>query len=383
MRFRTAALTDVSHEDLDRWRRLADTAIEPNPNADPRFLHASVGYGLAAENVELAIVESGDDFALVMPFTRARRLSGATVRHVTTSSDFIFEHASKNHPLVSAEAPEAAMRALFRGLRESGIPDLVNLTVFPAEGPLHIALEALRSEGTVRIVERARDRRAYARRADLDPTGAEWQCGSGRVLDFPLPHLSKSVQRRLRRNVKHIEALAGGPLTITRHEDALEMIDEFLELQATGWKGEASQGGPQFRRLGREQWFRDVLRAFHADSRLRVWHLAAGDETVYIIVTLVSGGATFGFHDVYSERFQRQSPGTVGRLAFLGALMRDPAIPGFDPCMEPIIYPQASSMFPSHREYVELLVAGGSLRSRVTVALFPTVRRIRARLRRG
>lgn len=382
MRFRTAALTEVTPHDVDRWRRLADTAIEPSPNADPRFLHASLGFGLSAEDLELAIVESGDDFALVMPFTRSSRLSGAPVPHVTTSSEFMFVHASKNHPLVSPEDPAAAMRTLFEGLRAKGIPDLVNLTVFPADGALYAALEVLRRDGTVRVFERARDRRAYARRTDLDPTGEVWQTASAGVLDHPLPHLSKNTRRRIRRSVKGIEALADAPLSITGHDGDPQLIDEFLELQAAGWKGDASLGGPQFRHLGHEQWFRSVLDAFQADGRLRIWRLAAGDQTVFIMVTLLSGNGVFGFHDVYSERFHRHSPGSVGRLAILGATMSDPAVPGFDPSMEPFNHLQATSMFPSYREYAELLVAGGSLRSRATVAMFPVAKRIRSLARR-
>lgn len=373
---RTISLTEVSPEDLDRWRRLADTAIEPNPNADPRFLHPSLGFGLFAEDVELAIVESGDEFALVMPFTRARRLSGVPVRHVTTSGEFILDHASRDHPLVSPEDPVAAMRALFCGLREAGASDLLNLTVFPADGPLHTALEMLRSEGTIRFVERARDRRAYARRVELDPTGAPWPTVSTQLIGYPLPHLSKRTRRNVRKNVEQIEALTGVPLSITARDDDHEVIDEFFELQATGWKGDASQSGPQYRRWGREQWFRSVLDAFHADGHLRVWHVAAGDETLFISLNLMSGRVAFGFQDVYNERFQRYSPGTIGRLAELGATLRDPKVPVFDPCMEPK-YPQASSAYPSSREYADLLVAGRSLRSRAVVATFPAAKRVR------
>src|SRR5690606_40765547 len=61
--------------------------------------------------------------------------------------------------------------------------------------------------------------------------------------------------------------------------------------------------------------------------------------------------------DLYSERFNRFSPGLIGRLSLLGAILRDPAATPFDPAMEPT-YTQASSAFPSYREHVDLLVAG-------------------------
>lgn len=381
MKFRVAGIRGLSSVDLDRWRRLADAAVEPNPNADPRFLHASLGFGLGAEDVRLAIVESGEEFALVMPFTPGQSLFGVPLRHVTTSGEFMFDHASKNHPLVWQEDPVSALRELFLGLRSHrDTDDLVSLTVFPADGPLAAAVETLRSEEAIKLVERSRDRRAFARRADLEPSGADWP--AGHPLDYPMPHLSKRTRRNARKNMQQIEALADAPLMIARHDGDAELIEEFLQLQADGWKGDASKDGPQFRRRGREAWFRAVLDAFAADTRVQAWHVTAGHETVYIAFTLTSGGATFGFHDVYSDSFRRFSPGTVGRLALLGAVLRDPAAPPFDPGMEPT-YAQASSIFPSQREHVELLVSGGSLRSRAVVASFPRLRRLRELIRRG
>lgn len=376
MRFRTVPLTEVSPDDLARWRYLADTAIEPNPNTDPRFLYTSLGFGLFAEEIHLAIVESGDEFAAVMPYTLARRLSGAPVRHASTSGEFMFDHASKNHPLVCRQESVAAFRSLFEGLRTSGVGDLVNLTVFPADGPLWDALQKLLATGTLRVVERARDRRAYALRADLDPTGADWKEASG-IFDYPMPHMSGRKRRNLRKCARQIEELAGGVLTISERTGDQETIEEFLELQATGWKGDAGKAGPQFRRRGREAWFRSVVAAFGEDGLLRTWRVRAGEETVYIHINLSSGGHLFGFHDVYSERFAPFSPGAVGRVAHLGALLSSPEAAPFDPGMEPT-YVQAGALYPSSREYVDLLVSGGSWRSRTVVSVFPAAKRMRA-----
>lgn len=380
MRFSIVALPDISPEQLARWRRLADRAIEPNHNADPRFLHSSLGFGLGAEEVQLAIVASGGEFALVLPFTAARRLSGAPVRHAATDGEFMYDQAAKYHPLVAPEDPVAAMRELFLGMRAAGEPDLINFTAFPTDGPLMATLENLRDQGVIRLVERARDRRAYARRADLDPTGGVWQVDAEHPLNFPLPHLSKRTRRNMRRGTEGISEETGGPLQFRQAPVEQTLLEGFLELQAVGWKGEAEKSGPQFRRRGREQWFRHVLSAFDQDGNAHLWHLSAGGETVYIGISLRSGGTWFGFHDVYSERFRPNSPGLIGRLAMLGALQRDPEAPPFDPGMDPS-YVRAGVAYPSEREYAELLVAGPSRRSRAVVAAFPAMRRLRSRLR--
>lgn len=385
MRLRIADPAGLDASDIAAWSHLADHAAEPNPNADPRFVLAALGRGLGAEDLRLAIVVDDDGgFALVLPFTRAERIAGIPARHLTTHGAFMHEFASKNHPLVSTRDPAGALRTLLTGLRSHGLPDLVELTVLPVDSLITEALAVLEAAGAARSVERLRDTRAYARRADLSPPGtaaeAPWYSRSGDVLSFPVPHLSARTRRSLGQYGRQIERAAGGPLTVSRHDDDPAVVEEFLELQASGWKGDESLTGPQFRRRGHEEWFRDVAGRFRDDGRLRVLRLSAGGETVYLAVFVVSGGRPFGFHDVFAERFRRSSPGFVGRLAQLGHVLEEPGAAPFDPGME-AWYSQANTAFPSRREHANILVAGPSQRSRAVVRLLPVARRVRERLR--
>ncbi len=383
MEFRTVALGGLTADDIRSWRALADTAAEPNPNADPRFLVPSLGHGLGAEHISLAIVEDSDAMRLVMPFTIGERIAGIRARHLSTHGAFIHEFASKNHPLVSGDHAAVALRFLFEGLRRSTLPDLVDFTVLPADSVLFDAALELAATGDVSLIERVRDQRAYARRIDLAPDGeSPWYDREDDVLSFPMPHMSSKARRTTGQYGRQIERAAGGPLRLSTHDDDASAIDEFLDLQAAGWKGDASRTGPQFRRKGQEAWFRAVTDAFRADGRLRVLRLSAGDRTVYIAVFFESGGRPFGFHDVFDEEFRKSSPGSVGRLAQLGHILRAQDAAPFDPGMEPW-YAQANTTFPSRRDHVNLLVAGRSIRSRTIVRMLPLAKRLRDRVRGG
>lgn len=384
MKLRVIGLPDLTVEDVRAWRDLADTAAEPNLNADPRFLLPSLGHDLGAEDLSLAVVDDeAGGFQLVMPFTIGRRIAGIKARHLTTHGPFMHEFASKNHPLVSPTDPAAALRTLFDGLRSVSLPDLVDFTVMPVDSVLVDALTELHAEGTVQLIERVRDRRAYARRSDLAPDGTpQWYAREGDVLSFPVPHLSSRSRRTLGQYGRQIERAAGGPLSLSVHDDDPAVIDEFLDLQAAGWKGDETLTGPQFRRKGQEPWFRSVVTRFRADGALRVVKLSAAGKTVYIAIFVVSGGRPFGFHDVFHEEFRKSSPGFVGRVAQLGHILQEPDAPPFDPGMEPW-YTQANSAFPSRREHANLLVAGRSVRARSIVALLPAAKRARDLLRRA
>lgn len=382
MELRIIRLTALTGEDVHAWRALADAAAEPNPNADPRFLIPSLGHGIGAEEVRLAVVaDASGAFRLALPFTVGSRIAGVRASHLTTHGPFMHEFASKNHPLVRREGAAEAFDTLFRGLRRHGLPDLVDVTVLPVDSVVFEVLEELHRAGRVRVIERVRDERAYARREDL--VGEEndgWYAREGDVLSFPTAHLSSRSRRALGQYGRQIERAAGGSLELTRHDDDPAIVDEFLELQAAGWKGDQSLTGPQFRRKGHEAWFRAVAESFRADGALRALRLSAGGATVYLAVNLVSGGRSFGFHDVFDERFRKSSPGFVGRLAHLGHTLEEPGSAPFDPGMEPW-YTQANSAFPSRRTHANLLVAGPSVGARSTVRALPYARRLRDTLR--
>jgi len=376
---RIVPLSHVTEADLQRWSALAQQAAEPNPNADPAFLHTSAQNGVGADSLQLAIVESGDRFLLVMPFSVEERLSGRRLRHISTRGAFMHEFASKNHALLAPGEGDGAIETMLAGLRSFGLPDLVDLTVVPVGGPFYSALRRLGEAGRFPVVERGRDTRVHAVRADLgEPEGEHWYAREGDLFSFPMAHLSPRTRRNMGKYGRQIERTAGGPLELAEVGSG-DILEEFLDLQAAGWKGAEHETGPRFRARGLEEWFRAVVQAFEGRGDLRALRLSANGATVYLAIAFRSGSGHFGFHDVYDERFVKSSPGAVGRVAQLGHELASPSAPSFDPGMEPY-YTQANSLYPSRREYAHLFAGGGSARSRVVAAALPAAKRLRERL---
>lgn len=379
MKFRVVPLPQVTSVEAAKWQELAESGAEPNPNADPRFLLPSLSRGMGADELLLLIVESGQEYRLVLPCTREPRLSGLPLAHLSTAGKFLYQHASKVHPLISAESPTQAFAALFDGLRSAGLPDLLDQTVLPVDSVVHSALAELAATGRVRLVERGRDRRAYVRYSDLAlETGAVARSGTEDSVSLPVAHMSSRHRRTIRGNARKLETLAAGGLELADVSGQPQAIKEFFELQANGWKGQPGFDGPLFRFHGLEDWFTDVAARFESDGNLRTFRLSAAGKTVYLAVILVSGGRPFGFHDVYAEEYRKFSAGSIGRLAVLGRLFEAPDAPPFDPGMEPW-YKEANALMGGSREYAHVVVAGRSLTSRAVIKALPLAKAARDR----
>jgi CelD/BcsL family acetyltransferase involved in cellulose biosynthesis len=364
---RLVPLSDVGEADALQWRALADQAIEPNVYLDPRFL-IPAGRRADAKDVRLAFVERAGQLRAVHQFTVGRFEDRWPARVVTTGGAFMSIHADRHHPLVHPDEPSETVAALLRGLRAAKLPGLVLIRYLPADGPLADAFAALAENGHL-SEERARRSSAYAYRR-----------GNRSAEPFDTTHLTSSRAKQIRRRARNIETEAGGPLSVFNRGADPAIIEEFLDFQAAGWKGDVSKGGGAFRLDAvHERWYRDVMAGFAADDDVIAPVLAAGDETVFMAIDLVSGGAAFGFIDAYAERFARSAPGALGRLAEWRCVLDSAAIPFFDPAFDPY-YAESTKMYPHRRDHIDLLIANDARATGILKAL-PALRSMRDRAR--
>lgn len=373
-RVRIVALRDVSETDLARWKLLADRAIEPNLYLDPRFL-APAGDRPDAQDVRVVFVEHGDELRGVFQFSVGRLEDRWPVPIATTGGAFMSTHADRHHPLIAPEEPEHTVLHLLRGLRAPGIPRLLLLRYLPADGPLADAFAAAFALLGYRQNERSRRVSAFA-------TGGAEDSDPSSIFDFS--HLSSSRAKAYRRRVRGIERDAGDqPLTLEDRRADPAVLEEFLEFQAAGWKGDPAQGGGAFvLDPAHERWYRQVVQAFLDDGDLVAPTLVAGDSVIFMALDFFSGGAAFGFIDAYNERYASHGPGTLGRVAESKYITTRTPATHFDPAFDPR-YSESTKLYPDRRDHVDVLVGGG-LYAGVILRGLPLARRLRDRLtRRG
>ncbi|RMI12552.1 GNAT family N-acetyltransferase [Cellulomonas triticagri] len=390
MRTRLLPLHAVTPSDARAWRRLADTAVEPNVYLDPRFLLPARDRGHETDDLRLVVVEERGEWLALLAVTTKQIGLGVPVRAATTGGTFMTTHSDRHHPLVRIGRETEALHALLRGIRSSGLPGLVQLQHFPADGPLADALATIVGATSMRAHERRRVEAACATRGSVPaPVPVPALVGAGApglptappgpvVVDPPLHHEHMGSGRRkdVRRRARALARAAGGPLALHDVSADPAADDAFVALQASGWKGDAGQGGAALALDPvAQRWFREVVGAFRADGDALVLRLDAGGCTQWTGYSLRSGGTYFGFLDAYAEEHRQHSPGALGRLAEISYLFAATDAPALDPAFD-ARYVTGAQLYPDRRTYADVLVSTGGVVARTAVRAAPVARRL-------
>ncbi|NTV38903.1 MAG: GNAT family N-acetyltransferase, partial [Demequinaceae bacterium] len=241
-------------------------------------------------------------------------------------------------------------------------------------GPLAEALTDALAQLGMPVLERRRDERAFARGV----TGRADAKGPGDL--FSLDHGSSKGERRRASLKRSLEKALGSELTVDDRGHDPAALEQFLDLEASGWKGDASRGGHALRITGDDAWFADVASAFRADGRLTVLTVTGGGVVVYMGVSLRVGDGMFGCLDAYDERFATYRVGSMGRIAGWRRALSHMQLRFFDPNLGSF-YVDSTLLFPHRRPHVTLLVATGGVFSRTLVREIPRLRRLRGAIR--
>lgn len=380
MRLRIATLAELGRSDLERWRHLADQAIEPNAFLDPRFLAPGGEPHPEAADARAVLVEHGDELRAFLPIHEApRNIRGLHTRVVTPAIPFLSYYTPRYYPLVSPDRPSETLEALLRGMRRLRLPDFLDFEGFPGDGPLVDALTDAAAAAGVPMVERGSLDYAYLRRTDEPvPSGAPT---APSPVQLSMEHLGASSRKKYAQHLRQLQRHSGTPLELTDRGDDPAAIEDFLDLQAAGWKGDISRGGAAMRTLGNDRWFTQVAEAFRADGRLSVFTLSGETGTVYIQVALRSGRGLFAAQDAYDETLATFRPGSLGRIAVLRNSMTDTPADFFDPNTHPR-YAESSKLYPHRRRYVSYLLAHHGAVAKSVVGAIPALRRVRDRIAR-
>lgn len=373
MRSLDLALTEIDPDTADQWKRLADIAIAPNPFADPCFLLPSASTHEQARHGRVMFVEDDGEIIGALSYTRsARKVGPLRLRSLSTSESFSAFEGERYHPLIAPGNVEEVFAALIDGARSqrAHVLELARLPLDDGFG--ESLLNVARARGVPVLVEYERE---------FACIGSEsLNAAAGDGSPFALGLLSGNSRKKLRRLVRILEQ-DHGPLEVVDESRDPEAIDRFLDLQNSGWKGDASQDGKAFERTGLDEWFRAVTDAFRDDARLSVLSLRTPNHTVFSTVVLHAGSTAFGFHDAYGDEFAQFSPGRLGRLAEMQAVLTSGDVELFDPSMDDEKYPQALGLYPERRRYASYTVGVYGV-GRQVIRHLPTARRLRDRLRR-
>ena len=287
--------------DTAEWDALARRAAEPNPFFESWYLLPSFEWLPSRSQRSILAFRRQGELCGLMPIVRHRHYEGWPIANL---ANWLHPNMFLGTPLVAPGAEAPFWRALLAWADANpGISLFLHLNALALDGPVHAALKSVltaqkRPWGVVESKERA------LLSSDLD---------AGDYLANALPaRKRKDLDRRYRR----LSELGAVETRWETGTDGLDgWIEQFLALEASGWKGDA--GSALACHAATANLFRAGLAGAGRLGRLVRLSLCLNGKPIAMLSTFVTAPGAFGFKTAFDEDYSPYSPGFLLERAFL------------------------------------------------------------------
>ncbi|HWM43155.1 MAG TPA: GNAT family N-acetyltransferase [Burkholderiales bacterium] len=330
------------------WEELARAALEPNPFYEHWMLRPALEAFGAGRELRVVLVWAGERLAGLFPFERVARYKGLPL---PAFKSWLHAHCLLCTPLVRADTARACLEALFDCLDAR----LVEFSYLPAGEPFHRVLaEVLAARGAQSFVSRSRSRGLLRKhRATV----------SGRF------------RRQAANSERRLKDLS--QVVLQPQDDVARWIDDFLRIEASGWKGR--NGSAMACTQRNRRYAAEILGAAFRRGQLIGCGLDVGGRAIARRFSFTAGEAAYAFKTAYDESYARFSPGAMLELASVRQVDADPRVQWMDSFTEDENL-ALERLWPDRRT-VLTLVAGLGAWGRLATATLPCLRWIKQRLR--
>jgi CelD/BcsL family acetyltransferase involved in cellulose biosynthesis len=284
-RVRLLPMAEVGPRDVDAWKILARQALEPNPFFEPEFV-LPLAAARPQDDVHLLVVDRGGEWLFCMPVVMRWGWHKVPVPVLST---WLSQYTFLGTPLVASTSPDV-LSTLLQGVKSlhSG---LLMFEWLGGGGAVSARLSQAASEfgSPVLLWER------FERAAIRPSVKANSHLSSKRRSDF--------ARRR-----RALERECGGVVRLVDRTNDPSAVDEFLAIEASGWKG--SEGTAIASRSDDILFFRQLCEDLAAAGRLKILALMCS-RTVAMQCNFISNSVMFGFRTCYDESLSRFSPGAL------------------------------------------------------------------------
>jgi CelD/BcsL family acetyltransferase involved in cellulose biosynthesis len=350
------------------WERLAAAAVEANVFYEPwMFKPALESLGRGEKFVfvlVLAEVPPGSPHAPLVcgffPLVRRRRYKCFPV---STLALWGHIHCYVCTPLLHAAYASECLHAFFEWMRtDRRGAALLECKWIPGEGPFHrLLVEHLVEQRLSSLVEGS-----YAR--------ALW-CPRANAQAYLEEVLSGERRRRLRRHEERLKEEGKVEYAaLTSAADARSWLEEFLRMEAAGWKGQ--EGTALQCREEDRRFFLDALMEAFQRGRLMMMGLHLNGRPIALFCDLLAEPWSFVFKLTFDEAYARFSPGALLELEKIRRLHERPEIRWADSCNAP--GPSLLKELWADRRLIDMMaIASGKAPGPLVLALAPLLRWVR------
>jgi hypothetical protein len=331
---------------------MAAAAIEPNPFYEPWLLLPALEQFGLERNFRLITLWNGDRLDAVMPMERTGGFKGLPL---PTLGSWRHRHCLLCTPLVRAEGAEETLAALIDWLRADGDgASVVGLKYIPSDGPFYRALMA--TEVRCLVMD------GYSR-----PMLRRHTDGEAYINEF----ISRKERQELRRRERRLQEqgrlkfVALGP-----GGDIERWIDEFLRLEASGWKGQ--EGSAMICSDANRRFLTETFIAAYKRGRLEMVGIDLDGKPLARCTGFLAGEGAYAFKPAYDEAFAKFSPGIIAEVARIRNLHELPGVRWMDSFTD--ANNSVMSRLWKDRLTVQTLVFGTGRAGALAVAAWPYLR---------
>ena len=337
------------------WRTFGD----PNPTGDPVRVLLVMRRGQATqfpdEPIGLFAVSTDRGFG---------RLCGPVL------SMWRHKYAYDATPLLHRGETVKAVDALFRWCDARGEINAVRFDECAGDGPLAMALAERTRVCPANVFEVDRYNRALLRpRRDAET--------------YLTDCVSSRTRRELRRQWRRLCDVGAIETTIAATpEQASAWVDEFLRLEARGWKSGTAIGAE----LEDVEYLRSVVSVLAAEGRFEGLTMTLDGRPIAMKMNFSSSPGAGGvrtavaFKIAYDETFQKFSPGVQLELETVRRFHEQSALQHLDSCAS-AAHPMIDRLWGDRTSRMDVVVSLGGWRADAAVGLRQAARWLRRRLR--
>jgi CelD/BcsL family acetyltransferase involved in cellulose biosynthesis len=306
-------VAELTESEIAAWRELGDAAIEPNPFWDPDFV-LPMARELHNDDLGVLVVTEGGDWACCLPVVQARGWRRIPLRGLVAWNHL---YCFLGTPLLRPGAGEQAVRRLLEeGSGHGGA--FLGLDLLAADGPFSASLERAQHELDSRPVRLASFERATLERRPEQTYMA----------------LSAKHRRNFERLRRRLEDELSSELELRDRSMDPAGWQEFLDVEASGWKG-GEGSGTALAAIGHGELFLELCRRLSSRGILQLISAEAGGRTAAMLCSLVSGGTVFTFKIAAAADLLQYSPGVQIEILYLDRFHADTGLKRADSCAVP------------------------------------------------
>jgi CelD/BcsL family acetyltransferase involved in cellulose biosynthesis len=296
------------------WRALAENAIEPNVFYEPAF--ALAAQPVFGRDVGAVLVWSRSTQARLLGFfpTRIARRHG-----VPMLTGWTHPYAPLGTPLVDRDVAQAVAAVWLDHLaNEPGLPRFMLIPDLPTDGLVAQAIDA----------EVAR---RHARSASFDLRHRALLAPEHARADYLDRALGPKKRKELRRQRRRLQDRAAVTYASAHGAHAIaDALDDFLALEAGGWKGRAGTAARDHPDL--RAFLETAVTTLAGEDKARIERLFADAHAIAALILLRSGATMWAWKIAYDEDFAQASPGVQLLTEATQALLDDASILRADSC---------------------------------------------------